>query len=102
MLTVGTQLGLHDVVVSLGARGMGKSIWRDPRDRAGLSRSALPRALFDISPLQYVVATLPSVNDDVSPDGQKFVFIQASGENRIPPLAVVLNSPAEIRRLTEK
>jgi Tol biopolymer transport system component len=64
-----------------------------------------PRVLFNLPGAQFSpMQTNPAVNYDVSADGERFVFLQASnGGEQVPAtLSVRLNLPAQIRRLTQK
>jgi len=65
-------------------------------------RAGSPHELFGFSLDQYVMATTPYVDYDVSPDGKEFVFVQTRGSTQAPSsLNVVLNFPAETRALVE-
>jgi hypothetical protein len=66
-------------------------------------RASAPRVLFNLSPAQYSsMQTNPSVNYDVSADGENFVFMQSAGPAQpSATLSVRLNLPAEILALTE-
>ena len=64
-----------------------------------------PHALFNLSAAQFSpMQTNPYVNYDVSADGEKFIFLQSSGETEqvSATLSVRLNLPAQIRVLMKK
>ena len=64
-----------------------------------------PHVLFSLSPAEFSpIQTNPSVNYDVSADGERFVFLQASngGEQASATLSVKLNVVEQIRALMKK
>ena len=66
--------------------------------------ASAPRLLFNLSAAQYSpMQTNPSVNYDVSADGEKFAFLQSAGPAQpSATLTVTLNLPAELRALLNK
>jgi len=61
-----------------------------------------PHVLFQFPFNRYMLATTPQVNDDVSPDGEEFVFVQTSGATQAPStINAVLNFPAEMHAVVE-
>ena len=66
--------------------------------------ASAPRVLFNLSAGQYSpMQTNPSVNYDVTPDGEKFVLLQSAGPAQpSATLSVRMNLPEEIRALMKK
>jgi eukaryotic-like serine/threonine-protein kinase len=79
---------------------MGVDVGLKPTFHAGPPHALFKLSAEEFSPLQ----TNPSVNFDVSADGERFVFLQTAGEAGRPAeaLNVTLNLVSQIRGLTQK